>query len=258
MYGDYNRFKQSIKMKTGIELNYYKEKQMRRRINSLIKRNGCSSYDDYLTLINTSKQHYKQFTDYITINVSEFFRNYAHWVVMEQKIIPKIVTKNPKPLIWSAACSTGEEPYSIAMLLTKFLDYESINILATDIDEKIIKKAKKGEYSYDNIENVPQEYRKFFMKKNGGIYKIDDKIKDRVTFKRHDLLNDKFPDKCNFILCRNVMIYFTEEAKKLLYKKFHNALDDNGVLFVGGTEQIIMPERYGFKSLQSFFYEKIG
>ena len=95
MYGNFDNFKQKIKEKTGIELNYYKEKQMKRRIDSLIKRNNCSSYDDYFRLINTSKQHYEEFIDYITINVSEFFRNRAQWLVMEKKI-PLLLSKNPE------------------------------------------------------------------------------------------------------------------------------------------------------------------
>ena len=224
MYGNFDNFKQKIKEKTGIELNYYKEKQMKRRIDSLIKRNNCSSYDDYFRLINTSKQHYEEFIDYITINVSEFFRNRAQWLVMEKKIIPLLLSKNPEPKIWSAACSTGEEPYSMVMLLTKFLNESSINILATDIDKNAIEKAIIGEYPYKSIENIPQEYKHFFIKINDNTYKIDKKIKQCVTFKIHDLLNDKFPDNCDLILCRNVMIYFTEEAKNLLYTKLNKAL----------------------------------
>lgn len=183
MYGNYESFKQNIKLKTGIELKYYKEKQMKRRINSLIKRNNCSSYDDYLRLINTSKQHYEEFIDYITINVSQFFRNQAQWSVMEKKIIPRLLSRKAKLKIWSAACSTGEEPYSIAMLLTKFLKNSSINIYATDIDKNAIENAIIGEYTYKSLENITQEYKSFFIKINDNFYKIEDRIKQCVTFK---------------------------------------------------------------------------
>lgn len=175
---DYEEFSAQIKKICNIDLSNYKEKQMKRRIDSLKKRNGHDNYESYLKQLIHSKEHLREFLNYITINVSEFFRNPAQWEVLEKEIIPELISGKSTLKIWSSACSTGEEPYSL-------------------------------------------------------------------------------PSKCDLILCRNVMIYFTEEAKEKLYKKFYDALSDDGIFFVGSTEQIIMPQKYGFTSRRHFFYQKI-
>lgn len=257
MSADYEYFKLKIKQKTGINLTYYKEKQMKRRIDSLVKRNNCTSYEEYLKLLEKSKEHFEEFINYLTINVSEFFRNKAQWVILEKKIIPLLLDYRKKDLkIWSAACSTGEEPYSVVMLLTKFLDLSFIRILATDLDKNALIKAQIGEYSAKALENLPVEFKKYFILTDNNTYKIDERIKQCVTFKQHDLLQDDFPANCDLILCRNVMIYFTEDAKNLLYRKLYDALSPEGVLFVGSTEQIIMSNKYGFYPIENFFYKK--
>ena len=159
--------------------------------------------------------------------------------------------------IWSSACSTGEEPYSLVMLMSNFFPLNSIKVLATDIDDGAIDKAKLGLYSEKSLENLPKKFIEDYFTKIEKSYKISDKIKSRVEFKKLDLLKDTFPKNVDLITCRNVMIYFTDDAKDLLYKKFNKSLSENGILFVGSTEQIIMPERYNFKSEKTFFYKNI-
>lgn len=255
----YEDFKEKIFRKTGINLSCYKERQMKRRIESLIKRNNYNTYEDYYNAINKDKVLYNEFINYLTINVSEFFRNPNQWKVLKEEIIPRLLndTKNKKLKVWSAACSTGEEPYTIVMTLSEFFDLKSIEVIATDIDQEAINKAGVGLYSSKSIENSPDKFKKKYFVKTGNAYKISEEIKKCVKFKKHDLLKDTYPSNCDLIICRNVLIYFTEKAKEGIYTNFNRALKDNGVLFVGSTEQIILPNRYKFKPIKTFFYEKV-
>jgi len=246
-----------IKNMCNIDLSSYKEKQMKRRIESLIRRNGHESYSTYLNLLKESKQHLQEFLGYITINVSEFFRNPAQWQVLEKEILPELMKYKNKLKIWSSACSTGEEPYSIAMVLNKMNLKGKAKIIASDINKDALKKAKEGIYSAKELTNVPEQMIKLHFNKINDMYIIKDEIKQMVDFKSLNLLEDTFPSECDLIFCRNVMIYFTEEAKEKLYQKFFNALADRGIFFVGSTEQIIMPQKYGFLNRKNFFYQKI-
>ena len=252
----YESFKKNINNLVNIDLNYYKEKQMKRRITSLMNRNGYNDFDDYFLALKSDKELLNQFINYLTINVSEFYRNPTQWEVLEKHILPDIIEKSRRrPLnVWSAACSTGEEPYSLVMLLTKFYNIKDIKVLATDIDEEAMNKAKVGLYTEKSLDDLPLEFKGKYFDKVESSYRIKDEVKNRVEFKKMDLLKDTFPRNMDLITCRNVMIYFTDEAKELLYNKFYNSLNENGVFFVGSTEQIILPERYNFKSVKTFFY----
>jgi len=253
---DYEKFKGQILKKTGIDLSCYKERQMKRRIESMIKRNGKSTFDEYFDLINTDLDKFNEFINYLTINVSEFFRNPSQWENLKATVIPKLMEGKTNLKIWSAACSTGEEPYTIAMVMSNFLPLNKIKIQAYDIDEEAINKAKMGVYSKKSIANVPEEFKKKYFSPVGQSFKISDDIKRCVEFKKFNLLKDPYPSGYDLIVCRNVMIYFTEEAKDEMYHNFNKALRPGGVLFVGSTEQIIMPNKFKFNSLKTFFYEK--
>ncbi|WP_132996146.1 CheR family methyltransferase [Sporanaerobacter acetigenes] len=253
----YEVFKKQVNDFIHIDLNYYKEKQMKRRITSLLKRNNFNNFDDYFQGLESDKALLDEFVNYLTINVSEFYRNPSQWEVLEKEILPDIINKKNKNIkIWSSACSTGEEPYSMVMLLTKFFDLKDIKILASDIDVGAMDKAKLGIYNSKSLDNLPKEFKVKYFEPIESSYKIKDDIKKCVEFKKMDLLKDVFPRNLDLIICRNVMIYFTEDAKELLYKKFYDSLSNNGVLFMGSTEQIILPDRYKLKSLKTFFYKK--
>ncbi|NMB27135.1 MAG: protein-glutamate O-methyltransferase CheR [Tissierellia bacterium] len=255
----YEVFKEKINALININLNYYKEKQMKRRITSLMNRNGFEDFDKYFLALKSDKSMLNQFINYLTINVSEFYRNPSQWQVLEKDILTELIDNSKRPLkIWSSACSTGEEPYSLAMLLTKFYDLKEIKVLASDIDEEAIEKAKVGLYTEKSLDDLPIEFKDKYFEKVQDSYLIKDEIKSQVEFQKIDLLKDRFPQNLDLIVCRNVIIYFTDEAKELLYKKFHQSLNKDGILFVGSTEQIILPERYNFRSVKTFFYKKIN
>jgi len=255
---DYEGFKEKVLKLTGIDLSSYKERQMKRRIDSLISRNNYDGYDSYFKALTKDSSLYDEFINYLTINVSEFYRNPAQWEILEKEIIPNLLKSGDMLKIWSAACSTGEEPYSLAMMMSRFTSLDKLRILATDIDDGAINKAKEGLYSFKSLENLPKDFRDKFFAKDGERYKISDKIKNCIEFRHHNLLLDKYPAKCDLIVCRNVMIYFTEEAKTLMYNNFREALNVNGVLFVGSTEQIILPHRYKLEPVKTFFYRRNG
>lgn len=255
----YEKFKEQVLRKTGIDLSSYKERQMKRRIESLIKRNNYDSFEVYFNAIGKDKVLYDEFINYLTINVSEFFRNPAQWKVLNEEIFPYLLKINNKKKlkVWSAACSTGEEPYSLVMALSNFFDIRNIEIIATDIDKEVLNKASIGVYSAKSVENTPEKFKSKYFTKTGNAYKINDEVKRCVKFKQHNLLKDAYPSDCDLIICRNVLIYFTEEAKESIYRNFNKSLKNQGVLFVGSTEQIILPHRYKFKAIKTFFYKKI-
>ena len=257
MVYDYEYFKKEILALTSIDLNSYKEKQMKRRIDTLIAKNKIIGYDNYVHALRQNKQLFEEFVNYITINVSVFYRNPEQWKVMDEQIIPELIKKFGRNLkIWSAACSTGDEPYSLVMAFSRHLPLSNIKIFATDLDKQEIAKAKVGLYSEKGIVSVPEDLKKKYFTQVGPSYKISDEIKARVEFKEHNLLKDIYPTDCHLIVCRNVLIYFTEEAKDEVFRKYYKSLASGGILFIGSTEQIINYKEMGYERKSSFFYQK--
>jgi chemotaxis protein methyltransferase CheR len=253
---DYELFKTLIYKKSGIDLSAYKEKQMKRRIEALATRRGFNKLADYYRGLDREHRLYDEFLNYITINVSEFFRNPSQWDVLRKEVIPFLLGSKKSIKVWSCACSTGEEPYSLVMAFSEFLRLDEIRVLATDIDEGAIAKARIGVYRENSLKNLPPGLKAKFFSRSGSDYRIADAVKERVDFRRLNLLEDNFPAQCDLIVCRNVLIYFTEDAKQQLYRKFGSALSEDGVLFVGSTEQIILPQKYNFTPMRVFFYKK--
>lgn len=257
MNNDYEEFISKVLKKTGIDLACYKEAQMKRRLTSLYEKKGFKSFQEFFNAMSTNRSLFDEFLDRMTINVSEFYRNRKRWEVLQEKIIPKLLEKNRRLKVWSAACSTGEEPYTLAMVLSHFMPLSQIKILATDIDETVMNRAKQGIYSERSLQEVTEDIKKKFFVQDGIFYKVKDELKKTVTYKKHNLLADSFDNSFDLIVCRNVLIYFTEEAKNVLYKKFSAALKKDGIFFVGSTEQIFNPNNFDFETEDTFFYRKI-
>lgn len=257
MVYDYEYLKKEVMKLASIDLNAYKEKQMKRRIDTLIGKHKIEGYDKYVQGLKTDKELFDEFVNYITINVSEFYRNPEQWKLLDEQVIPELISKFGKNLkIWSAACSTGDEPYSLVMALSRHLPLNNIKIYATDLDKQVIAKAKLGLYADKSIVSVPADLKKKYFTQVGPSYKISKEIMDRVEFKEHNLLKDSYPTNYHMIVCRNVLIYFTDEAKEEVFKKFCKSLSRGGVLFIGSTEQIINYKEIGYERMNSFFYQK--
>lgn len=256
LYG-YEYFKREILLLTGIDLSSYKEAQMKRRIDTLISKHKIDGYDKYVYCLKTDKAMFEEFVNFITINVSEFYRDLDQWKVMEEKAIPELIARFGRNLkIWSAACSTGDEPYSLVMALSRHLPLANIRILATDLDRQVIEKAKVGLYPEKSIMSVPVDLKNRYFKKLGTSYKIADEIKACVEFREHNLLKDAYPVGYHMIVCRNVLIYFTEEAKEAVFRKYFKSLAKGGLLFIGSSEQIINHKEIGYFRKNAFFYQK--
>jgi len=253
---DYEQFIFNIKKKTGIDLSLYKEPQMKRRLTSLYQKRHASSFMDFYRVLCEKDELLQEFLDRFTINVSEFYRNGSKWVELEKQILVPMLQKKHSLKIWSAACSTGEEPYTIAMILAQFLPLKSIRILATDIDETVLKKARKGVYGERELQELPLHMKTKYFTYREGLYYISEDIKNTVVFKKHDLLQDPFQSNYDLIVCRNVLIYFTDVAKHALYEKMSQSLKKGGVLFIGSTEQIFNTSSYGLTCSRPFFYRK--
>ncbi len=257
-YG-YEEFKADAYKLTKVDLNAYKEQQMKRRISNLITKHGLKGFDEYTQKLRTDKDMLEEFLNYFTINVSEFYRNPDQWQMMDKDIIPLLIQRFGRNLkIWSAACSTGDEPYSLVMALSRHLPLNQIRIYATDIDKTVIEKAKTGLYAEKSIAGVPDDLKKKYFTKIGNSYQISDEIKNRVTFSQHNLILNDYQKDYHFIICRNVLIYFTEEAKDAVFKKFYQSLTPGGILFIGSTEQINDYKGIGYVRKSSFYYEKPG
>lgn len=242
----------------GINLSAYKSKQLIRRLENFMQRSGAKDEAEFVNMLSNDKNLSKKFLDHLTINVSEFFRNKELFLDLEKRIKDTLKPEQNTLKIWSAACSIGAEPYTLAIIMDRLTPNKKHNILATDIDLTILEVAKKGIYSKNEVKNVDEALLKKYFIQQEDKYQIIDDIKSRVTFKRHDLILDKYETNFDLIVCRNVVIYFTQETKNQIYRKFYEALKPGGLLFVGATESIYNYRELGFEKASTFIYRKPG
>lgn len=254
---DFKEFEKWVHKEIGINLSAYKPAQLHRRIESLMTRVGVKSLEEYTKLIKSDGEQRQKFLDFITINVTEFFRNPELFKDLESKLKNEMQAATKPLKIWSAACSIGCEPYSIAMILRNINPNIKHNIIATDIDETILKRAKKGEYTDNEMKNVSPENLSKYFKKIDEKYYIDDVVKNMVTLKKQDLILDEYEQNFDLIVCRNVVIYFNTDVKNEIYMKFNKSLKSGGYLFVGATESIYGYKDFGLEKSSTFIYRKI-
>lgn len=256
MEQDFVSFEKWVYKSLAIDLSAYKAKQLHRRILSIMNRSGYKDLKIYSEAISKDDSLRNLFLDYITINVSEFFRNKPMFDDLEVRINNNLLNNHSKLKIWSAACSIGAEPYSLAIILDKISKGSKHSILATDIDNNIIERAKLGIYKANEIRNVSNnDLKTYFEEKNDQFY-INKDIKKRIIFKKHDLILDEYEEDFHLITCRNVVIYFNNDIKKKLYQRFYNSLVPGGLLFVGATETIFNYRELGFEKVSTFLYQK--
>lgn len=251
----YEKFKRDIAGITGVDLNMYKP-QIHRRVHTLMASWGQTSYSGYLKLISSDPERRRAFLDYLTINVTEFFRNPSRWKSLREDILPGLREIGTGSLFfWSAGCATGEEAYSLALLGLEAR--VPVTVLASDIDEGALKKAQEGVYREEQVKNVqPESLKRYFIRRGDGLLQVGPVLKEKVRFQRMNLLSDPFPRNPQLILCRNVLIYFSEESKETLIRKFRECLPTGGCLMVGNTEQIFGYRRFGLESAGPFIYRK--
>lgn len=254
---EFNEFHKWVHRELGINLSAYKQEQLNRRINSLMNRVGVKSLEEYTVLIKNDSEQKQKFLDFITINVTEFFRNPELFEELKEILKNNLHNKKTSFKVWSAACSIGCEPYSLAILINKISPKCINTIIATDIDNTILGKARKGEYNEAEVKNVKEEDLREYFSKEGKNYFIKDNIKSMVNFKKHDLICDKYEQDFDLIVCRNVVIYFNNDVKRTIYENFAKSLKPGGLLFVGATESIYNYKEFGFEKVSTFVYRKV-
>ncbi|HEY3368517.1 MAG TPA: protein-glutamate O-methyltransferase CheR [Symbiobacteriaceae bacterium] len=253
----YPVFRKTVLDLTGIDLDCYKGTQMERRLQTIMRRAGVADLAAYAQLLRATPSRVKEFQDFLTINVSEWLRNPEKFEELQKTILPEMLKRSPRLKIWSAGCSNGSEPYSVAMILDELDPNGRHQILATDLDEEILKVARAGVYLDKDLKSVAPARRAKYFSLEGERLTVKPELRAKVQFDRGNLLSDTFPADLDLILCRNVVIYFTEEAKDDLYRRFHQALKPGGVLFVGGTESLLRAREMGYASVSPFFYRAV-
>ncbi len=252
---DYAKLQKDINKALGIDLTAYKEQQMRRRINQWLDRHQIPSYDHLISTLAKDREHKEKFLEYLTINTSSFFRDKRVFDVIEEQVLPAI-SRQGRPRIWSAGASIGAEVYSIAMLMRE-ARFTPALLLATDLDEAVLDKARTGVYLPSQVQGMDPKYlEKYFTATGSGSWSISEAIKSMVVFKQHDLLKDPYDRGFDLILCRNVFIYFTSDTQKRLISNFVNALNPSGYFIVGSAEQIMDPGSFGLDRVSYCIYQK--
>ncbi|MEG3758155.1 protein-glutamate O-methyltransferase CheR [Pseudoalteromonas carrageenovora] len=247
----------------GIVLGEHKREMVYSRIARRIRERKLTDFSTYLAYLNSHKdQEFDAFINALTTNLTSFFRESHHFDYLKKQLVPALLVQNKnsrRVRIWSAGCSTGEEPYSLAMALHElFPSNWDVKILATDLDSNVLKKAHTGVYSAANVNGLDDALLKrwFLKSKDGESYKVKPKLQQLIAFKRLNLLQD-WPMKGPFdlILCRNVVIYFDKDTKDLLFKRYAKILAPHGHLFLGHSETM-SKEHIEFKNLGKTMYQK--
>lgn len=250
-------FRRALERAIGVPLGQYKEPQMKRRLASVMSRRGISGWPDFERAITADGRLLADVRDTLTINVSEFFRQADRFLELQSKWVPKMLQERRTLKIWSAGCSIGCEPYTLAMILNEVDPRGAHSIIATDVDLPILSRAREGTgYLASEVRSVPAPLLKKYFATDGETYRVVDEIRRKISFRRHDLLSDPYPPDLDMILCRNVVIYFTDEAKQHIYQGFAKALRPGGLLFIGGSEMIMRSNDIGFRTAGTSMYQK--
>lgn len=219
------------------------------RLNNYLLRNGYNDYGEYLQFLfgDKSGSEVNNVINYLTTNYSYFMREWDHFEYIKNTALPELADSvlDHDLRVWSAGCSTGEEPYTLAMLIDEFFENAKSKwdkkILATDISEKVLNQARSGVYDISALEKVPKGWMlKYFDKLDTQTYQVKEILRDEVIFRKFNLMEPVYPfrKKFHIIFCRNVMIYFDAETKQRLVQKYYDATMPGGYLIVGQSESI--------------------
>jgi len=254
---DYEKFVKAFHDLSGLDLNFYKENQMKRRINNFMGTHGFKDdYTHFLQSLDKDNVLYDAFFKHLTINVTQFFRDVKLWDVYRDKIITDLLQNKTSLKIWSAGCSAGQEAHTMAIIMAEYFPSVKYSILGTDIDVNVLRQARLGTYEERDFASTPRPLLEKYFTSVDKKFQVKDSIRRNMTFAEQNLLTDRFDRGFDLIACRNVVIYFTDEAKDVLYQKFADALNPGGILFTGSTEHLFGKTHLGLKSVSSFFYQK--
>jgi len=267
--GLFQKFSDLVYEKTGIFLKPEKKELLNARLGKRLRATGIDSFKEYYEyLVNDrSGAELVQFIDSVSTNFTSFFRENSHFEILDSLVLPAFVKegrgKNKEIILWSSASSSGEEPYTMAMVVANFVNHHPgtrYRIMATDISSKVLAQAKSGVYAEERIAKVPKPFlKKYFQKGVGnseGYVKVKEELRRMVYFDHFNLMGD-FPwhAAIDVIFCRNVMIYFNRETQQELVRKFYQALTPGGYLFIGHSESI-SGLKHDFVQIDATAYQK--
>jgi chemotaxis protein methyltransferase CheR len=263
---DFEQYRTLIYAESGITFTPTNRSILESRLKERLREKQVDSVKTYFGVIQRDKEELKGFLDSITTNLTRFFRNQAHFDALEKHVIPELINNirknSPGTIkIWSAGCSTGEEPYTLAMLLSEILPPAwKFEILASDISLKCLMTAKEGFYADSRVVGIPDNYlAKYFDKVDGG-YKIHADIQSKIRFDYHNLKNDSQQRNLDIVFCRNVIIYFDEVAQTAVINRFWDSMAAKSFLFIGHSESLFgMDTKFEFlKTEWATLYRKFN
>jgi chemotaxis methyl-accepting protein methylase len=238
----------------------YKEKCLRRRIAVRMRARGVHTYSDYARLLDSDSAEYDRLLDALTINVTKLFRNWSVYESIAEHVVPALWGLDTRAIrVWSAGCSSGEEPYSLAILLHRYAAHHGLlrrideaHVLGTDIDRGSLQAAERGVFPDSAFDETPSELRERYFSP-ASPFTIIPAIRSMVRFERRDLLDELPPAPAGFhlIACRNVLIYFDRDTQERILTRFHDALAAGGFLVLGKVETLLGPVRSRFAAVDA-------
>jgi len=239
-----------LKTHRGFDFTDYKRNSLKRRTLRRMQVVGVAGFDDYRDYLVAHPDEFALLFNTILINVTSFFRDEAAWQYLVSEILPPIVqarAPDEPTRVWSAGCASGEEAYSMAMLLWETFDSfggedqarDRVKIYATDVDEEALAQAHRATYSLEQVQGVPAPLRERYFEPLDGRYSVRPDLRRAVIFGRHDLAQDAPISNLDLLICRNTLIYFNAEAQQRILARFHFALKDKGTLFLGQAEMLL-------------------
>lgn len=247
---DIRKLTEIIKTKYGYDFTNYAISSFKRRILRILELYKFKSVDALIKKIGDDPVFFEEFVSEITVNVTEMFRDPSFWRILRDKVLPNILLNHKKVSIWHAGCSSGEEVYSMAILLRELGILEDSKIIATDIDDQILARAHNGVFTAKNMELNEKNYvrfrgenalNKYFEVKNGLAY-MDKSLVEGVSYRKHDLVEGIVFSKFDIVICRNVMIYFNQNLQNDVLKKLHESIFKYGYLAIGSKESLVWCE----------------
>jgi chemotaxis protein methyltransferase CheR len=241
----FSRYRDYIYEQSGISFSESNRSILESRLKERLKQHNIATPREYFDMLKTDEGETRGFLDSITTNLTRFFRNQAHYDTFINYVIPDLVEykrsrgMEKKLVLWSAGCSTGEEPYTNAMVLKEILppDFD-FTIIASDLSLKSLMKAQMGSYTLNMVRNVPDNYLNKYFTKQGENYIINNDLKKHIRFDYHNLKYDSGQRNVDTIFCRNVLIYFDEAAQKNVVDLFWNVMGEHSYLFIGHSESL--------------------
>jgi chemotaxis protein methyltransferase CheR len=256
---DYVEFCTFLRQLTGIDLSQYKRPQMERRLRSFYATRGVQKLTDSFERLRTDPQHLEDLLDRITINVSQLWRNPEQWVIIEKQLLPELAASSPAGQIraWSAGCSYGAEAYTLATLCQIACPGKRVTIQGTDIDKRMVERARLGLFSHEDARTAPPNQLKVGFDEVDGGWRAKLDVRKLTRFDAGDLLQMQLrPASFDLILCRNTVIYFSEPIRDELHARLAAAVRPGGYLVIGSTERVSTPTELGLTSQHPFIYRK--